>query len=166
MIKAVAVLAIALAAQDQAPTPIRWSAQPRAPDATASGVIMVQVTAEIDEGWHLYALDAVEAGPIPTRFSAGPADAFTLQNRDIEKEEPKRALDPNFSVETAYYEGSATFGLPIVVAGGVTSGEHRLEVTVRFQACTTRICLRPQTATMKLDVEILDPERVISAATR
>jgi len=156
MIKAVAVLAVALAAQQQAPTPIRWSAQPRAPDARAGGVIMVQATAEIDEGWHLYALDAVEAGPIPTRFGAGPADAFALQNQDIEKEEPQRALDPNFSVETAYYEGSATFGLPIVVAGDVTAGERRLEVTVRFQACTTRICLRPQTATMKFDVKILD----------
>jgi Thiol:disulfide interchange protein DsbD, N-terminal len=155
MIKAVAVLAIALAAQEQAPTPIRWSAQPRAYEATAGGVITVQATAEIDEGWHLYALDAVEAGPIPTRFSAGPADAFTLENHDIEKEEPKRALDPNFSVETGYYEGSAAFGLPIVVAGDV-KGERRLEVTVRFQACTTRICLRPQTATMKLDVKILD----------
>src|SRR5262245_13738040 len=110
MIKAVTVLAIALAAQEQAPTPIRWSAQPRAHDATAGGVIMVQATAEIDEGWHLYALDAVEGGPIPTRFTAGPANIFTLQNQNIEKEEPKRALDPNFSVETAYYEDSAMFG--------------------------------------------------------
>ena len=156
MIKAVAVLAIALAAQEQAPTPIRWSAQPRAKDVVAGGAIMVQATAEIDEGWHLYALDSVEAGPIPTQFSAGPADAFTLEKHDIEKEEPKRALDPNFSVETGYYEGSATFGLPIAVAGELKGGERRLEVTVRFQACTTRICLRPQTATMKLNVKILD----------
>ena len=156
MNKAAAVLAIALAAQEQAPTPIRWSAHARAQNVAPGVVITVQATAEIDEGWHLYALDAVEGGPIPTRFIAAPADAFTLQNQDIEKEEPKRALDPNFSVETAYYEDSATFGLPIVVGANVTAGERTLEVTVRFQACTTRICLRPQTTTLKIDMKILE----------
>ena len=161
---AVVVLVITLAgalagpsvAQEHGPTPIRWSAQPLSRTSTAGGVITVQAVAMIDEGWHLYALDPVEGGPIPTRITAGPAVAFTLQEKDIEKEEPKRALDPNFGVETAYYEEGATFGLPITVGTNVKAGEREIEVTVRFQACTAKICLRPQTATMKLEIKILE----------
>src|SRR5437867_7437706 len=115
LIALAAALTAPSAAQEQTPTPIRWSAQPPAQSVTAGGVITVQAVALIDEGWHLYALDAVEGGPIPTRITAGPAAAFTLREKDIEKPEPTRALDPNFSVETAYYEESATFGLPITV---------------------------------------------------
>jgi len=164
MRKAVVVLTVALAvariglsaAQQQSPTPIRWSAQALAQNVAAGGVITVQAVASIDDGWHLYALDAVEGGPIPTRITAGPAPAFTLQEKDIEKEEPKRALDPNFSIETAYYEDTATFGLPIAVGANVKVGEREIEVTVRFQACNSRICLRPQTATMKVGIKILE----------
>lgn len=144
----------AAAAQEQPPTPIRWSAQQPSEPVKAGQSVSVQVTAVIDEGWHLYALDPVEGGPIPTRITASPAPAFTLREKDIVKPEPKRAQDPNFNIETAYYEESATFGLPIAVAADVAAGERELEVTARFQACNDRICLRPQTSTMKVKVTV------------
>ena len=84
------ILAVTLSAQEPPATPIRWSAEQPTESVKAGGVLGVQVTAVIDEGWHLYALDPVEGGPIPTRIAAGPAPAFTLQEKDIEKPEPKR----------------------------------------------------------------------------
>lgn len=149
------ILAALIAAQEPPANPIRWSAQPPAETVKAGGTIIVQAIAVMDEGWHLYALDPVEGGPIPTTISAGPAPAFTLIAKDIDKPEPKRAPDPNFGVETAYYEGSATFGLPIKVAADVPAGERELEITARFQACNDKFCLRPQTATMKIRVKTI-----------
>lgn len=149
------VLAVATAtAQEQSPTPIRWAAQQPAEGVKAGESVSVQATAVIDEGWHLYALEPVEGGPIPTRITAGPARAFTLQEKDIARPEPKRAQDPNFSIETAYYEDSVTFGLPIAVAKDLAPGEREIEVTARFQACNDTICLRPQAATMKVKVTV------------
>jgi thiol:disulfide interchange protein DsbD len=141
-------------AQEQPPTPIRWAAEQPSEGVKAGQRIHVQVSAVIDEGWHLYALDAVEGGPIPTRITAGPVPAFALQEKDIIRSEPKRAHDPNFGIETAYYEESTTFGLPIAVSRDLAAGERELEITARFQACNESICLRPQAATLKVTLTV------------
>ena len=149
------VLAItASPAQHPPPNPIRWTAQQPAESVKAGERITVTVTAVMDEGWHLYALDPVEGGPIPTKITAGPAPSFTLQDKDIEKPEPKRSHDPNFGIETAYYDESATFGLPIKVAADVPAGTREFEVSARFQACNDQFCLRPQTSSMQIKVKV------------
>ena len=144
----------AAAAQQTAPTPIRWSAADEKVSAKPGETIVVRIAAQIDEGWHLYALDPIEGGPIPTKLSVAPAPPFSLLEKEIDKPEPKRAQDPNFGVETAYYEESATFGLPIAIAKNAPAGERVVEIAARFQACNESICLRPQTATMPVKVTV------------
>lgn len=144
------------AAGAQAPTPIRWSAAEDKITAKPGGTATVRIAAQIDEGWHLYALEPIEGGPIPTTLAAAPTPPFTLLEKEIDKPEPKRAQDPNFGIETAYYEDSASFGLPIAVSKDAPAGERVVEVTARFQACNDTICLRPQVATMRVTVK-LDP---------
>ena len=141
-------------AQEPPPTPIRWAAQQPSDAVKAGQSVNVQVTAVIDDGWHLYALDPVEGGPIPTRIVAGPAPTFALQEKDIVRSEPKRAHDPNFGIETAYYEETTTFGLPITVSKDLAAGERELEITARFQACNDTICLRPQAASMRIKIQV------------
>lgn len=149
-----AAIGVAAVAQQPPPTPIRWTSA-GAPDPVRAGqTVIVQVTAQIDEGWHLYALEPVPGGPIPTKLSAAPDPPFVLNEKHIDSPEPKRAPDPNFGTETAYYEDSATFGLPIRIAANTPAGEREVEITARFQACTDQICLRPQTATMRVKVKI------------
>jgi thiol:disulfide interchange protein DsbD len=140
--------------QEPPANPIRWTAHQPAESGRPGGAVSVQVTAVMDEGWHLYALDPVDGGPIPTRIAAGPAPAFTLDEKDIDRPEPKRSHDPNFGIETAYYDGSATFGLPIRIASDVAPGEREVDITARFQACNDQFCLRPQTATMRIRVQV------------
>lgn len=144
------------AAAAQVPTPIRWSAVDDKVSAKPGSTITVRVAAQIDDGWHLYALEPIEGGPIPTKLAAAPPKLFTLVEKEIEKPEPKRAQDPNFGIETAYYEDSASFGLPIVVAKDAAAGDRVVEITARFQACNDTICLRPQVATLRVTVKV-DP---------
>jgi thiol:disulfide interchange protein DsbD len=148
------LIAAGVSIQEPPANPIRWTAHQPAGPAKPGDAVSVQVTAVMDEGWHLYALEPVEGGPIPTRIAAGPAPAFTLQDSDIDRPEPKRSHDPNFGVETAYYEGSATFGLPIRIAADVQPGERDAEITARFQACNEQFCLRPQTVTMRIRIQV------------
>jgi thiol:disulfide interchange protein DsbD len=151
----VILLALAsLLGQEPPANPIRWTAHQPAGSAKPGDAVSVQVTAVMEEGWHLYALEPTEGGPIPTRITAGPAPAFTLQEKDIDRPEPKRSHDPNFGVETAYYEGSATFGLTIRIASDVSPGERDVEITARFQACNEQFCLRPQTSTMRISIQV------------
>ncbi len=149
-----AAIGVAAVAQQPPPTPIRWTAAGVADPVKAGRTVTVQVTAQIDEGWHLYALEPVPGGPTPTRIAAAPDPPFTLDEKHIDSPEPKRAPDPNFGTETAYYEESATFGLPIKVAPSTPAGDREVEITARFQACTDQICLRPQTATMRVKMRV------------
>ena len=137
------------------PTPIRWSAeQPQNAAVKPGQDIVVRVSAQIDEGWHLYALEAIPGGPIPTRIGVAPDPPFTLNEKHIESPEPKRAHDPNFGLETAYYEQTATFGVPVTVGAKAPAGSRDVEISARFQACNDQICLRPQTATMRVKVDV------------
>lgn len=154
MLAIVLVFVSFVTAQDPPANPIRWAAHQSAHSAKAGDAVLVQLTATMDESWHLYALEPIEGGPIPTRISAGPAPAFTLQEKDIDRPEPKRSHDPNFGIETAYYEGSVTFGLPILIAAEVPPGERDVEITARFQACNDQFCLRPQTSTVRLKIRV------------
>jgi DsbC/DsbD-like thiol-disulfide interchange protein len=151
---AAAATVCAAAAQQTAPTPIRWSAADEKVSAKPGETIVVRIAAQIDDGWHLYALDPIEGGPIPTKLSVAPAPPFSLLEKEIDKPEPKRAQDPNFGVETAYYEESATFGLPIALAKNAPAGERVVEISARFQACNDSICLRPQTQTLRVTVTV------------
>ena len=149
-----AALAGAAASQEAPPTPVRWSALDTTATIKRGDTAVVRVAAQIDEGWHLYSLEPIERGPIPTTLTATPAPPFSLNAKEIDSPEPKRSQDPNFGVETAYYEESAVFGLPIAVAKDAAAGERTLEITARFQVCSDRICLRPQVAKMPVTVTI------------
>jgi hypothetical protein len=46
------------------------------------------------------------------------------------------------------------FGLPVTIAGNTEAGQREVAVTVRFQACSDKVCLRPTTSTKKTAITI------------
>jgi thiol:disulfide interchange protein DsbD len=150
----VAAAAIPVAAAAQPLTPVRWSVQSAPATVAAGQTLRVEIVAQIDEGWHLYALEQEQKGPVPTQLTAGPSPAFTLAPKDIEAPEPQKTQDPNFGTETAWYADSAVFTLPIKVAAGTAAGEQAIEVKARFQACNDTLCLRPATITLPVKVTV------------
>lgn len=129
--------------------PVKWSLRLE-PDAAAPGQkVLGHLTATIDPGWHLYSLTTPKP-PIATTIQLAPSPA--VANWSVWTPPPKRALDPNFQVETETYEEKAEFLLQIEVQG---SGTAELTANVRYQSCDNRLCLPPvrrtATATLKLD---------------
>lgn len=152
-----AVTAACAFAQENPPrrvSPIKWSLKADLPaNALKAGdKFTAQLTAEIEKGWHLYSTEEMPEGPKPTRITLAPNQPFDLI--DVESPTPRRELDPNFNIETEFYEQSVTFALPIEIKKEATSGNHKLTVQVRYQSCTETLCLPPRLVKLEIEVPI------------
>src|SRR5688572_6807365 len=94
----------------------------------------LQVAAKIDEGWHLYSLEQPAGGPIPTRITLPENQKFKLAG-EIESPLPQVVFDPNFNMDTEFYEGEAVFTLPVEVIKDAAPGKQTLIVNTLFQTC-------------------------------
>jgi thiol-disulfide isomerase/thioredoxin len=143
---------VEICAQENEPSsnPIKWTVKASSIDAAR---INIELTAEIERGWHLYSTERVEGGPSPTRITVAQNQGFEIAG-EIDSPAPHSAYDPNFQVATESYEGSVTFKIPVKVATA-TPGPRKLRVQVRYQSCTATLCLPPQ---------LLELETVVNGA--
>lgn len=128
--------------------PTKWSldSDSKAKAVTTGTKVSAKLTAEIEPGWHLYALDQPDGGPIATTMKIAEGKPFELKN--IASQTPISEPDPLFIVdgkplETRYYKDRATFTLALV-AKTDTSGDE-IAIDVRFQLCNDTFCLPPRT---------------------
>jgi DsbC/DsbD-like thiol-disulfide interchange protein len=141
------VLAVAavLTCRAEVPHPIKWSLTANASALPLRKGSQVQATlrAHIPPGWHLYAMDQPPGGPTATTISLPADQVFTL-NGSIESETaPIVANDPNFNLETRYYEEDVSFRIPVEATSSASAARMKLTVEVFFQSCSDRVCLPP-----------------------
>jgi thiol:disulfide interchange protein DsbD len=136
-------------AQEKPLNPVTWSLK-IADAKSRDGGITAELTAKIDDGWHLYSLTPMTDGPRPTRITLPSGQAFELAGK-IEAPDPFVETDPNFGVEVEYYEESVTFKLPLKKRPGLH--DDKLLVEARYQTCTNRICLPPKTIKLEVSVQ-------------
>jgi thiol:disulfide interchange protein len=114
----------------------------------------VQVHARIKEGWHLYSLTQQPGGPVATRITLPANQPFKL-TAAIKSPPPLTDSDPNFGVDTQFYENSVTFKLPVAVSDSANISEkERLRVNVFFQTCNDQFCLPPKTVRLGLTLAL------------
>lgn len=144
---------------DASPNPIKWTVRASSLDGPK---ISIELTAEIERGWHLYSTERVEGGPSPTRITLVPGQGFELSG-EIDSPAPHSAYDPNFQVATESYEGSVTFKIP---ARSLTPSpkSNRIRLQVRYQSCTATICLPPQL--LELETVVDGPEAKLVATDK
>lgn len=135
--------------------PIKWSLalEPAKQAFKAGDQFTAQLTAQIEEGWHLYSLEEVPNGPRPTRITLAAEQPFELSG-DIEQPVPIIKHDENFGVETQYFEESATFRLPVKITAAANPGTTNLVVQTRYQVCNERLCLPPKIVKVEVPVEL------------
>jgi hypothetical protein len=125
------------------PHPIQWTATAKTTQLPLRKGAAVQATlhAKILAGWHLYAMEQRPGGPTATRINLAPNQAFAL-NGSIESETPPIIMnDPNFNLETRYFEGEALFHIPLKVVFPTSAAQAKLMIDVLFQTCNDRMCL-------------------------
>ena len=149
---AAALVGAAGDASAQLKTPITWSAASTVLTAAAGGTVKAELTARIDEGWHLYSLTQ-NPPPDPTRIVVADGQPFALAGK-IEAPAPETGFDQAQGSETEFYNERVTFRVPLAVAKGTAPGKYVAKIKATFQACSGTLCLRPQTATLDVTIQV------------
>ena len=120
----------------QIENPLQWSTSVEKVSDTE--YILVS-KATIEEGWHLYAQEVPEDGPIPTTFSFDTKkENFSLIGKTIE-EEGHTVDDPVFQMKIKFFENSAIFKQRVKI----TSDINAINGVVEFMVCDDTKCLAP-----------------------
>ncbi|MGI8469468.1 MAG: protein-disulfide reductase DsbD N-terminal domain-containing protein [Pyrinomonadaceae bacterium] len=136
--------AVQIWAQDEI-NPVKWSLNIEKPIKSLGkgDNFKAILSAEIEKGWHLYALEKIEGGPIPTRISVPEDSPFELGK--IEPPKPIEVDDSAFGITTKFYEEAVKFDLPVKVLDSFERNISELKIKVRFQTCNNEMCLPPKT---------------------
>jgi thiol:disulfide interchange protein DsbD len=143
---------------------VKWSGHM----AALGGHTQAVLTAQISPGWHVYSITQPPGGPNAASISVPAGQGFYVQG-PITGTQPKSAFDPNFQMNTEFYEGSATLNVPLASDASVNS--QNVRINVRFQTCNDRLCLPPKTVHLDLprsggEVSATSSPAHISAASK
>jgi hypothetical protein len=147
-----ALLVLATTTAYAAPkSPVQWSAK-SVPPAKAGATIALTVDGKIDAGWHVYALEEPDGGPIATVVGLTEGDPADLLR--VTEDKPIMLNDPLFHLNTGLHRGNISFTLHLKVDKGAKPGPNPLHVLVRFQSCDDHVCLPPHTDTVEVPLNV------------
>jgi len=135
---------------------VQWSVKLSPETVSAGGASKMAITADIAQGWHMYAIDQKPGGPKATVIRIPDGQAFQ-QAGSITGPAAKAAYDPNFEMDTRFYEGSVTFEVPLMVAATAAAGKSSARASVLFQVCNEQSCLPPTKITVEAVASIVSP---------
>jgi DsbC/DsbD-like thiol-disulfide interchange protein len=142
-----------LAAVQRPADVVRWTAAAPAASAAPGAIVKIIVSAKVQSGWKLYAIDQPADGPEPLTFAVAKDSGFSVTAKQITAPRAKVQNDENFGLQTRYYENEVSFTVPVGVPSPASRATHvPLEVT--FQACGQNICLRPYTEKLQVPITI------------
>src|SRR5579863_1849095 len=137
----VLLLAATAASHGEKLDPAKWTLEFE-PATTPSGSrVLARLEAKIESGWHLYSLTTPAGGPIPTTIRI--SNNTAVESLRVFEPTPKRALDPNFNIDTETYEGQPVFLVELDLKKDAPAGPTEITAEVRYQMCNDRLCLPP-----------------------
>jgi thiol:disulfide interchange protein DsbD len=135
----------------QPPNPVHWSVQGPARPVAAGATFSVTLTAQIEPGWHLYALEEPEGGPMATQIGLSQNDVLKLL--DVREPEPRMEPYPALRELTGIFEKTAGFTLRVRAPGKAVPRGSVSYILVRYQSCNDQVCLPPHTETLTLPLD-------------
>ncbi|GAO43021.1 protein-disulfide reductase DsbD domain-containing protein [Flavihumibacter petaseus] len=123
----------------QVKNPIQWAFASKAIDANTYEVSM---TANIENGWHIYSQTTPEGGPIPTEisFAKNPLVSLVGAAKEVGKMEQRR--EELFGVDVKQFSGKVVFVQLVKLKG---KAKTALTGSVYFMTCNDHECLPPVT---------------------
>ena len=116
--------------------PITWDSHL---EKENDSIYKIKFTAKLDKGWHLYAQDVEEGGPIATNFTFNNSSStYELVGETSEPNVPTY-YDEVFGMEIKYFKDKAEFFQTIKVI----DPDAIIEVEVEFMVCNDSMCLPP-----------------------
>jgi thiol:disulfide interchange protein len=135
--------------------PVQWTLEPYngVSNIKPGGHVSFQLTAAIEQGWHLYSPTTPPGGPIITSIHLAKSPFFSASQ--VFRPQPVRKLDPNFNLDTETYGEKAVFLIDATLAPSA-KGMITAQAAVRYQACTEVKCLPPVKKTVDTAITV-DP---------
>lgn len=131
--------------------PVHWTLKDVPDTAPVGSWESIQVSAVIDSGWHIYGLTQSRP-PIATAIQVGPEALVT--GRGAEQPRPIRRFDDAFGIEAEFFETAASFRAHFAIVAGTAPGKRDLSIRVKYQTCTSSVCLPPTTETLPFAVNV------------
>lgn len=129
----------------QAASPVKWDAKIQMSSAT-DGVVVL--TADIQDGWHVYGTNVPEDGPSATKiYYSGKGVKFEGNVKATPK--ALKEMDDMFGMEVTYWCGKVTFTRKIKVTDASAA---EVRVTVDYMSCNDANCRPPVKESFTLKV--------------
>ena len=129
-----------------------WAAIASAPQSGGgSALIELQLQVTVSDGWHVYSLTQDTGGPTPMSVKVEPPYEIA---GDIVGPPVVKFQDPNFGIETETYSGEQIFKVPLKLAKSSSIAPPPIEVKIRSQACSDKLCLPARTTTLTVTPEV------------
>ncbi|AUS05824.1 protein-disulfide reductase DsbD family protein [Pseudotamlana carrageenivorans] len=116
--------------------PVKWGTSVEKLSDTEYKLI---TKATIEKGWHLYAQNVPENGPVPTTFTYDDTHGQFKTIGNTTEEKGHTINDPVFEMKITFFEGTAVFEQKIAVSGDVKT----INGSVEFMVCDDTRCLPP-----------------------
>ena len=114
-------------------------------DVNQGEVAIIDVNAELDFTWRIYAVYDVPEGPSSTKFIIE-SDIVNRSGRIIEPE-PIEKFDEGFGNITKYHEGTPKFSIPLELKDDLPNGIYNVDVIIDYQVCNNSLCYPPNQIT-------------------
>lgn len=132
-------------------SPVQWQVKAAPHGAVKAGAkFEVGVSGQIDDGWHVYAMEEPDGGPIATQVALADGDAANLLR--VAEDKPHMVQDAAFNLQTGVHLKTVAYTLHL--QAGTETGSRPLHVVVRYQSCNENVCLPPRAETIEVPLVI------------
>ena len=104
----------------------------------------LELSAQVLEGWHVYAPTQAPGGPTALRVTIDQNDFARIAGA-LTGTKPRRRHDPSFDLETQIYTHSFAVHVPLRLLDAQGTERSEIQVSVHYQSCSDQECLPPRT---------------------
>jgi len=138
------------------PTPVVNVKPPTSVVVAPGGSSEARLTVFVSDGFHLQANPASQEYLVPTKLEVERASDVWPGKPIYPPGRPYRLQGA--ASDLAIYDGTFEICVPLEASNDAAPGDRSLQGTLHYQACDTRICLKPASVGFALPVRI--PERL------
>lgn len=133
------MVCVTVTAQAQILTPVKWQCSIEM-DGTGGG--RMTFTAAIDAGWHMYAMDLPEGGPVALAVSWDRLEGVALDGGITPSVAPQEVQDDVFGMTLRWWAHHVTLTQKFVAED---ASSIAIEGSIRYMACNDKTCQAPTT---------------------
>ena len=158
LISSIMLALIALVAQAQILTPVKWKI--KLDDKGGAPEKEIVFTATADNGWHLYDMNLPEGGPVSTSFTFETLNGAELIGQPVPSVKPTTVYDEQFAMNLRWYPGTVSFTQKLKVTD---PAKFKAEGEVEFMACNDETCLPPDQIPFSFDKKSIHVDPALAA---